>query len=192
MISSMAEPETSPAPISWGPEPGAAAAQDPQPGPVGDGFEVRDPDQGQTVPSTAMGPDEFHVMVQAMVSAPNGVLMLKNIDPLKSLEVASQGEGCRKASDALYETCRDVKWLNFLLAPEQVWLKRMAPIGIFVYGTYKSVRLELDERAQAKKPDLDKAPNSGPLAPVPERHEDAGAGVDQGVVELKVGGAANG
>lgn len=177
------------------PEPGAKVEQEAEPVPKGEEFKINDPDGGKSSGGELMDRDEFHTMFQAMVAAPNGVLMLKKVEPLKSLETAGNGPACRKASDALYDTCRDVPWLKFMLDPDQVWLQRSLPVGVFVFGTFKAVRMELAERAknsasdpkQQKTSESDKSPSPAPDAD-PQVVEEEGPGVDQGVTELKVGG----
>ena len=132
-----------------------------------------------------MDADDFHIMFQALVTAPNGVLMMKKIEPLESLERASRDLSCRKASDALYATCRDVPWLRFLLEPEQIWLQRALPIGLFLFGTYKQVRIELDGRSKKPVQDPEQKKAQPEPAPGPDPAEDK-PGRDQGIEELKV------
>ena len=191
-IRPMTDETTSPQPTissaedkPWVSEPGA------DPLPETEGVDARDPDGGQGVLNYLMDPDEFYTMFQALVTAPNAGLELKGVAPLQSLEAASTSPGCRNASNALYATCMDVPWLRFLLEPEQIWLQRAFPVGLFAFGTYKAVRLELAGRAKNTRQDPNKQKQD--LGPQPAaadpRPVDDGPGVDQGVVQLKVGGA---
>ena len=193
--------------LTWVSEPGA----DPQPAPApgGDGFEIRDPDQGNAPGQQLMSRDEFFAMFGAICEAPNIVLAMKKQPPLKSLGVDPGDPAARGASDALYDTCRDVPWLRFMLGPDQVWMQRLMPVAAFGWTKYRLVRGELAERGKAAAENGSAAAEKGRFsqssagkdttssAEIDERGQknggnqpipqDSAPGVDQGVVELKVG-----
>lgn len=71
--------------------------------------------------------------------------------PLKALVIAPEEEdAARAASDAIYETCAAVSWLNFLIQPQNEWAQRAVVIGVFFYGKGSLIAAELKDRRTHK------------------------------------------
>lgn len=65
---------------------------------------------------------------------------------LQSLSNAPQAATCKPAADALYDTCRDTPWLNFLVKPGSLWVQRALAIGAFVVPLGREVSGEVRAR----------------------------------------------
>lgn len=109
-----------------------------------DEVETVDPETGATVPAVAqLSKDQFYGAFKGMFLAPNVLIR----PPLKSLVIAPEEEDtARAASDAIYETCAAVSWLNFLIQPQNEWAQRAFVIGVFFYGKGSLIAAELKDR----------------------------------------------
>jgi len=74
---------------------------------------------------------------------------------LETLKRAPEQATADPAAAALYETCREVPWLHWLLRPEGKWLQRVIVLGAFAVPVYAGCRAELAARGAAKAPDND-------------------------------------
>lgn len=130
-------------------------------------------DSAQVSPENSAGrltTDQFFMAFRGVIQAPNFVMK----PPLKSLEIDEGDQAARAASDAIYETCADVPWLNFLIEPGNVWAGRAIVVGAFAFGMTTAVRSELAERRKdrARMPQDEQGPGSvadEPGAAVPAR-----------------------
>lgn len=148
-------------------EPWATAPAN-DPGPV-DAAAAGSPDHAQG----RLSRDDFFSCFRFAVAAPNMAVK----PPLASLQIDDGDMAARAASDALYETCQDVPWLNFLIEPGSVWAGRVIVIGGFFFGLSRNVTAEM--AARNAKPNTPResgspAPNPGgnggnPAAVVPLR-----------------------
>lgn len=130
-----------------------------------------------------MSKDEFWQAFRALFEAPNGLLMMRGKQPLESLPIAADDEQGRAASDAIYDTCLEVAWLRWILAPENVYVQRAFVIGMFFAGKAGMVRAELMERARAAQ-EAPEAPRPAPEPPkaVNQPAERPGPAPDDGAV----------
>lgn len=64
-----------------------------------------------------------------------------------------EADRARAASDAMYEIACETPFLNFLVAPEGVWAKRIMVIAAFGYPKYMAVRVELMVKKDQKQRD---------------------------------------
>lgn len=108
--------------------------------------ETIDPGTGATVPAVAqLSKDQFYGAFKGMFQAPNVLIR----PPLKALVIApEEEEAAQAASDAIYETCAAVSWLNFLIQPQNEWAQRAFVIGVFFYGKGSLIAAELKDRRQ--------------------------------------------
>lgn len=123
-------------------------------------------------PGGIVGKDEFFTAFRALFAAPNVWRAYKGRAALQSLKIEADDAAARQASDALYDTCLDVPWLRWLLAPENKWLERAVVIGTFAYARGTAVSVEL-RRDPAPSPAIDtniakQGPNTDKPEPDPE------------------------
>jgi len=96
--------------------------------------------------------------------------MLGEVTGLDTLKRVSGSTASRSAAEAVYETAKDVPWLNWLLWPESKWFQRAFALGAFSLPLYLGCREEL--RARDARPVND---NNAANTPEPGRaspHED--------------------
>lgn len=119
----------------------------------------------ETASAAFIGKDEFFRSFRGMISAGN----LAFNPPLLSLMIEEGNPDARAASDALYDICAEVHFLQFILGPSTKWAQRIAAIGMFGGGLYLSVRHELATRQTDRQEQ--RRPADGVADAVAEEHE---------------------
>ncbi len=130
---------------------------------VADEAESAAPPEPETPPG-CVSKDQFFTAFRALFAAPNIIIR----PPLQSLAIDPTDAEARAASDALYDTCVDVPWLQWLIRPESKWAERAAVVAIFAFGKYQAIRAEIAARERsrgASGPAGGPAPNAEDAAP---------------------------
>lgn len=138
--------------------------QFPSGGAAGKVDQVQGDPAGDPPARVVMSKEDFWVSFRFLFDLPN----LKIKPPLESLPIAADDQQARKAADAIYDTCLEVAWLRWIIAPENEYVQRAAVIGVFFAGKGQMVRAELQERARARKPALDARAGAEPPKSAPE------------------------
>ncbi len=94
-----------------------------------------------TIAEPLMTKDEFY---QAMFSPP--FIIAGGMSNLRSLSDAPELPTARPASDAIYDICARISWLNILLARDGQFVGQMAIIAAFGFQLRQSVNAELAEK----------------------------------------------
>jgi hypothetical protein len=100
--------------------------------------------------------------------AAGGFMVASAITKLKSLAFDPANATAREAFSALYDTCREIPALNFLLMPAGKWMARAMAVGAFAVPMAGAVRGELLVRRGGAVPVNDAAvasPGAGERLP---------------------------
>jgi hypothetical protein len=76
--------------------------------------------------------------------------MVGELTALETLKAVPSNPTTPGAAKAIYETCREVPWLNWLVRPESKWMQRSMAVGAFAVPLALSCKMEL--KARAAKP----------------------------------------
>ena len=104
----------------------------------------------QPAASTITGPDGFLTRDAFFAAFVVAHQLAGQVAGLKTLIEAPKGDAARPASDALYDTCRDVPMLHFLIQPGGIWFQRAAVVAAYALPVAAACQQEL--RARRARP----------------------------------------